>query len=66
MEYVFTHMSNPLKYPVVDTDGKTLIPKGATGVDIAFGQSSKTRKDRKTGKTLHQNVYSWNGQLYNC
>ena len=66
MDYKWTKMSKPLKWPV--KDGKTtLIPIGAVGVEIAFNQSSKklfNEFGRPTSK--FQNVYRWNGTIYNA
>lgn len=63
--YTFTSLTKPTIYPVYDnTNGN--IPVGASGVEVAFGQSSKTYVDTKTGKTKHQNVYRWNGKIYNA
>lgn len=54
-----------LKFPVYD--GKNcLIPRGTPNVEIAFGASSKTYVDPKTGKLCYQNVYRWNGNIYNA
>ena len=63
--YSFTRMAQPLKYPVYDKENGN-IPAGATDVEIAFGQSSKTYKNTKTGKVEHQNVYRWHGKIYNA
>ena len=66
-EYNFKPLDKPTRYPVVDyITHKTLIPAGAHGVEIAYGQSSKTYKNKRTGKTEHQNVYRWNGKTYNA
>ena len=65
-EYDFKPLGKPTKYPVWDAEtSKTLIPAGAVGVEIAKGQSSKTFKNKKTGKIEHQNVYRWKGKIYN-
>lgn len=55
-----------LKYDV--TDGASLlIPAGTPNVEIAFGQSSKTYViNKKTNKIRYQNVYRWNGVIYNA
>lgn len=67
MDYKWIALTKPLAYPVWDNDaGKIAIPKGATGVEFAPKQSSKTYKDKKTGETIHQNVYRWNGMIYNA
>lgn len=66
--YDFKPYGKPLQYPAA-YDPKTLkpqIPAGATGVEIAKGQSSKTFKNKKTGKIEHQNVYRWKGKIYNA
>lgn len=63
--YRFTRMARPLKYPVYDKENGN-IPAGTTDVEIAFGQSSKTYKNAKTGKIEHQNAYRWNGKIYNA
>lgn len=63
--YSFTRMAQPLKYPVYDKENGN-IPAGATGVEIAFGQSSKTYTDDRTGKVKHQNAYRWHGKIYNA
>lgn len=66
-EYDFKPLGKPTKYPVWDAEThKTIIPAGAEGVEIAYGQSSKTYKNKRTGKTEHQNVYRWKGQIYNA
>lgn len=53
-----------LKFPAAyDDRGKALLPAGTENVEVAYGASSKTYK--KNGKTLHQNVYRYNGELYN-
>lgn len=54
-----------LKYPVKDGI-KTVLPAGTPNVEIGFHQSTKTLKDKKTGKTSRQNVYRHNGQIYNA
>ena len=54
-----------LKYPVKD-GATTLLSAGTPNVEIGFHQSSKTIKDRKTGKIVKQNVYKHNGQIYNA
>ena len=65
--YDFKPLGKPTKFPVYDVEShKTLIPAGAEGVDIAYEQSSKTYKDKRTGKTRRQNVYRWNGVVYNA
>ena len=67
MNYDFKPLGKPTKYPVWDAEtSKTLIPAGADGVEIAYGQSSKTYKNKQTGKTERQNVYRWKGQIYNA
>ena len=66
--YDFKLYDKPLKYPAA-YDPKTLkpmIPAGATGVEIARGQSSKTFVNKKTGKVENQNVYRWKGIIYNA
>lgn len=64
--YKFTKLNTPLKYPVRDPETfKILIPAGTKNVEIAYGQSSRTYKNKKTEKIEHQNVYRWNGQLFN-
>lgn len=63
--YNFKRMVQPLKYPAYDNENGT-IPAGATDVEIAFGQSSKTYKNARTGKVEHQNVYRWHGKIYNA
>jgi hypothetical protein len=66
-KYDFKPLGKPLRFPVYDNDAhKVVIPAGAEGVEIAYGQSSKTYKDKKTGKIKHQNVYRWKGQIYNA
>lgn len=66
-EYDFKPLGKPTKYPVWNAEtSKTLIPAGAEGVEIAYGQSSKTYKNKRTGKTERQNVYRWKGQIYNA
>ena len=62
----WTPLNKPTKYPVKD-NGKTLIPAGSTGVDIAYGQSSKPLRD-KDGHSIGkmQNAYRWNGVVYNA
>lgn len=62
--YKFT-APRTLEYNVYD-NGKVVIRKGTPNVEIAFRQSSKTRTDKKTGKTRPQNVYRWNGNIYNA
>lgn len=62
--YIFKRMAQSLKYPVYDKENGN-IPAGATNVEIAFGQSSKTYEDKKSGKIKHQNVYRWKGKIYN-
>lgn len=54
-----------LKFSVYDGK-KCVIPKGTPNVEIAFGASSKIYVDPKTGKTRPQNVYRWNGNIYNA
>ena len=66
-KYDFKPLGKPTKYPVLDAEThKTIIPVGAEGVEIAYEQSSKTYKNKRTGKTERQNVYRWNGQIYNA
>lgn len=66
-QYDFKPLSKPTKYPVLDSDThEVLIPAGTSSVDIAYGQSSKTYKNRRTGKIEHQNAYRWNGKIYNA
>ena len=55
----------PLAYPV-KCGRATVIPEGATGVKIAFGQSHLTYKDPDTGKIKHMNVYLYNGRIYHA
>ena len=66
--YNFKPLGKPLKFPITD-NGKIVLPAGTTGVDIAFGESSKTYKkfDKKTqtSKICNQNVYRHNGVIYN-
>ena len=52
-----------LAFPVYDGK-KCVIPKGTPNVEIAFHQSTKTYK--KDGKLEKQNVYRWNGKIYNA
>lgn len=61
----WTPLHKPTKYPV-NENGKTVIPAGSTGVEIAYGQSSKPllSKGRPSGKM--QNAYRWNGVVYNA
>lgn len=54
-----------LKYPVYEGK-KCVLPKGTPDVEIAFGASSKTYVDKKTGKTWNQNVYRWMGTVFNA
>ena len=63
LTYKFTKPCT-LQYPVYDK-GKCVLPKGTPNVEIAFGASSKTYVDKKTGKTRNQNVYRWMGSLFN-
>lgn len=66
-KYDFKPLGKPTKYPVWDSEKhKIMIPAGAEGVEIAYGQSSKTYKNKRTGKIEHQNVYRWNGKIYNA
>lgn len=54
--YDFKLYDKSLKYPAA-YDPKTfmpMIPAGATGVEIARGQSSKTFFNKKTGKVENQ------------
>lgn len=67
IQYDFKLLGKPTKYPVRDSQtSEVLIPAGATGVEIAYGQSLKTYKNKRTGKTERQNVYRWKGQIYNA
>ena len=67
IQYDFKPLGKPTKYPVRDSQTfEVLIPAGATGVEIAYGQSSKTYKNKRTGKIERQNVYRWNGKIYNA
>lgn len=66
MPYKWTKLTHPTMYPVKE-DGKTVIPVGADGVEVAYSQSSKPLLDnhrRPTGKM--QNVYRWNGLVFNA
>ena len=66
-KYDFKALDKPTKYPVFDSEThEVLIPAGATDVEIAYGQSSKTYKNKRTGKIERQNVYRWNGKIYNA
>ena len=65
VEYNFIAIKGPLKFPVW-SDGQIVIPKGTVGVEFAPKQSSKTFVDKSTGKTIQQNVYRWNGEIYNA
>lgn len=66
-KYDFKALDKPTKYPVFDSEThEILIPAGSEGVEIAYGQSSKTYKNKRTGKTERQNVYRWKGQIYNA
>ena len=62
--YTFTALNHPTKYPIYDKINGN-IPVGATGVEVAYGQSTKTYVDKKTGQTKQQNVYRWKGKIYN-
>lgn len=64
MPYKFT-APRTLAFPVYDNK-KCVLPKGTPNVEIAFGASSKTYVDKATGKTRNQNVYRWNGKIYNA
>lgn len=64
IDYKWFPLTKPLSYPVWD-NGKIVIPKGTTGVEFAPKQSSKTYKDKNTGQIVRQNVYRWNGKIYN-
>ena len=66
-KYDFKALGKLTKYPVFDSEThEVLIPAGSEGVEIAYGQSSKTYKNKRTGKTLNQNVYRWNDKIYNA
>lgn len=66
-KYDFKPLGKLTKYPVFDSEThEVLIPAGSEGVEIAYGQSSKTYKNKRTGKTLNQNVYRWNDKIYNA
>ena len=65
IEYKWIPLTKPLAYPVWES-GNIAIPRGATGVEFAPKQSSKTYKDKKTGQIVRQNVYRWNGKIYNA
>ena len=65
INYTFTPLGHPTKYPIYD-NGRKAIPAGAIGVEVAYGQSSRTYKDKITGKTKPQNVYRYQGKVYNA
>ena len=63
--YKWTMLSHATFFPVKDGK-KIVIPCNANGVEVAFGQSSKPLVDKfgkQTGRM--QNVYRWNGVVYN-
>ena len=62
----FVKMRNrPLAFDV--KNGSTIvIPKGTTGVEIAFRQSHLTRIDEETGCIVKLNVYRYKGKLYHA
>ena len=62
--YEFTLLNHPTRYAIYD-NGKKAIPAGTFGVEVAYGQSSRTYKDKITGKLKNQNVYRYKGKLYN-
>ena len=62
MSYKFTRIKRPLAYAVY-CNTKVVIPKGATGVKIAFRQSHLRRLD-EYGNSVPMNVYLWKGKLY--
>lgn len=62
--YNFTHPCT-LKFNVYD-GGKCVLSKGTPNVEIAFKQSSKTRTNKKNGKTENQNVYRWMSKIFNA
>ena len=64
--YKWTAMKQPTRFPVYD-NGKKVLDPGLEGVEVAFGQSSKPLLDKKgkpTGKM--QNVYRYQGKIYNA
>lgn len=63
--YRWTPLSHSTRFKIYD-NGKFAIPVGATGVDVAFGQSSRPllRNGKPTSKM--QNVYRYKGHIYNA
>lgn len=64
MNYIWTPLNHPTKFPVYENKA-IVIPAGTSGVEIAYGQSSKpllNKQGRPTGKM--QNAYKWNGKIY--
>ena len=57
--------ARPLEYPV-KCGSKIVIPKGTTGVKIAFGASRLTYEDPDTGRIKHMNVYLFKGKVYHA
>lgn len=63
MQYEFKPLNHVTYYPVFE-DEEAVIPKGAEGVEIAYNASSKVYE--KDGTIVHQNVYKWNGKIFNA
>lgn len=63
--YKYNFIYCTLKFNVYD-GGKCVLSKGTPNVGIAFGASSKTYIDKKTGKVRNQNVYNWMGKIFNA
>ena len=61
----FTKMQQPLKFPV-RCGIATVIPEGATGVQIAFRQSHLRRFDEDLGRDVPMNVYRYKGREYHA
>lgn len=60
----FYNMGNrPLEHDVC-YGSKIVIPKGATGVKIAFRQSPIRAFVKKYGKVMNLNVYIWKNRMY--
>lgn len=54
-----------LQYPV-NCGTTVVIPAGATGVRIAFGQSHLRRWDEDKQRYMPMNVYCYRGRLYHA
>lgn len=64
--YKWVILDKPSRYPVYD-NGKKALPKGISGLEVAYGQSSRPILDKHgkpTGKM--QNVYRYGGKIYNA